>query len=36
MTDNITSEATLENGEIYNKLKPIDIKFHFNCDKLKK
>ena len=34
MTDNFASKTTLENGEINNKLKHVDIKFHFNYDNI--
>jgi len=34
-TDNLASKTTIENGEINNKLRHIDIKFHFNKDNIK-
>jgi len=36
LTDNLASKTTIENGEINNKLKHIDIKYHFNYDNIKK
>jgi len=35
LTDNLASKTTIENGEINNKLKHIDIKYHFNYDNIK-
>jgi len=35
MTDNIMSKTTLENEAINNKLKQLDIKFHFNLENIK-
>ena len=33
-TDNLASKTTMENGELNNKLRHIDIKFHFNKDNI--
>jgi len=35
LTYNLTSMTTMENGEINNKLKHIEIKLHFNKDNIK-
>jgi len=35
LTDNLASKTTIENGEINNKLKHIDIKYHFNYNNIK-
>jgi len=34
-TDNLASKTIIENGELNNKLKHIDIKFHFNKENIK-
>jgi len=34
-TDNLASKTTIENGELNNKLKHIEIKFYFNKDNIK-
>jgi len=34
-TDNLASKTTIENGELNNKLKHIEIKFYFNRDNIK-
>ena len=34
LTDNLASKTAIENGELNNKLKHIQIKFHFNKDNI--
>jgi len=34
-TDNLANKTTIENGELNNKLKHIEIKFYFNRDNIK-
>ena len=35
-TNHLSSKTTMENGNLYTKLKHIDIKYHFNRDNLDK